>query len=157
MDAFVALTDNDEENILNSFFVSDMSVPTVVTRIDRKEHNATAKKLGLDCIMSPQKSVSGLILRYVRSIENSMGSNVERLYKVMDNKAEALEFNVLSDFKYCGIPLKDMKFKSNILISGILRDRKPIIPAGDDVILPGDKVVVLSTGHQFNDLSDIVR
>ena len=50
-----------------------------------------------------------------------------------------------------------MKFKSNILISGILRDRKPIIPAGDDVILPGDKVVVLSTGHQFNDLSDIVR
>ncbi len=159
MDAFVSLTDNDEENILNSFFVSSLDVPKIVTRVDRNELYSTAEKLGLDCLMSTQKSVSGLILRYVRSIENSMGSNVERLYKVMDNKAEVLEFNVLPEFKFCNIPLKELnpKFKPNILISGILRDRKPIIPAGDDVILPGDKVVVLAKDHQLNDLSDIIR
>lgn len=159
MDAFVSLTDNDEENILNSFFVSDLDVPKVVTRVDRPELYTTANKLGLDCLMSLQKSVSALILRYVRSIENSMGSNVERLYKVMDNKAEVLEFNVLPEFEYCNVMLKDLnpKFKPNILIAGILRDRKPIIPAGDDVILPGDRVVVLAKDHILNDLSDIIR
>ena len=159
MDAFISLTDNDEENILNSFFVSTLDVPKVVTRIDRDELYSTAEKLGLESLVSPLKSVSGIILRYVRSIENSMGSNVERLYKIMENKAEVLEFNVLPDFEYCHIQLKDLnpKLKSNILIAGILRDRKPIIPAGDDVILPGDKVVVLAKGHQFNDLSDIIR
>ena len=159
MDAFVSLTDNDEENILNSFFVSGLDVPKIVTRIDRNELYSTAKKLGLDCLMSVRKSVSGLVLRYVRSIENSMGSNVERLYKVMDNGAEVLEFNVLPEFKYCNIMLKDLnpKLKPNVLIAGILRDRKPIIPVGDDVILPGDKVVVLVKDHILNDLSDIIR
>lgn len=159
MDAFVTLTDNDEENILNSFFVSKLGVQKTVTRVDRNELYSTVEKLGLDCMVSTHKSVSGLVLRYVRAIENSMGSNVERLYKVMDNKAEALEFNVLPEFEYCHIQLKDLnpKFKPNILITGILRDRKPIIPAGDDVILPGDRVVVLAKGHQLNDLSDIIR
>lgn len=159
MDAFVSLTDNDEENILNSFFVSGLDVPKVVTRIDRNELYSTANKLGLDCLMSLQKSVSALVLRYVRSIENSMGSNVERLYKVMNNQAEVLEFNVLPEFEYCNVMLKDLnpKFKPNILIAGILRDRNPIIPAGDDVILPGDRVVVLAKDHILNDLSDIIR
>lgn len=159
MDSFVSLTENDEENILNSFFVSTLNVPKIVTRVERNELYSTAEKLGLDCLVSSRKSVSGLILRYVRAIENSMGSNVERLYKVMENKAEVLEFNVLPDFAYCRISLKDLnpKLKPNILISGIIRDRKPLIPAGNDFILPGDKVVVLSTGHQFNDLSDIIR
>jgi len=159
MDAFVSLTDSDEENILNSFFVSGLDIPKVVTKVDRNELYSTANRLGLDCIMSLKKSISGLVLRYVRSVENSMGSNVERLYKVMDNKAEVLEFNVLSEFEYCNIMLKDLnsKLKPNILISGILRDRKPIIPAGDDVILPGDKVVVLAKDHILNDLSDIIR
>ena len=97
------------------------------------------------------------MVRYARALRNSLGSNVETLYKIMDGKAEALEFNVGSDFRFSGISLKELTLKKNILIAGIIRDRKPIIPAGDDVILAGDKVIVIAANHRLNDLSDILK
>ena len=75
----------------------------------------------------------------------------------MDGKVEAAEFNVAYDFGYIDIPLKDLKIKKNMLISGIIRKRKVIIPSGDDVIKAGDKVVVIAANTVLNDLSDIMR
>lgn len=157
MDAFVALTGMDEENILISFFASSQNVPKVISKVNRGELAAMAEKLGLDCIVSPRKIIADVMLSYARALENSLGSKVETLYKLMDGKVEALEFNVQPDFKYINIPLKDMKLKPNILISGILRRRKAIIPTGDDSFCPGDKVIVISAGRPLNDLSDIMQ
>ena len=75
----------------------------------------------------------------------------------MGDRAEALEFNVKADPKLTGIPLKELRLKSNILIAGIIRDRKTVIPVGEDMILPGDRVIVLSAGQRLNDLSDILK
>ena len=155
-DAFVSLTGMDEENILISFFAKSLNVPTVISKVNRNELATMAEKLGLDCIISPKRIISDVLSRYARALENSLGSNVETLYKIMDGKAEALEFNVQSDFKYLNIPLKDMRLKPNILIAGILRSRKALIPSGDDMILPSDRVVVIAGGHRLNDLSDII-
>ncbi len=156
-DAFVSLTGMDEENILISFFACAQNVPKVIAKVNRNELANMAEKLGLDCIISPKRIMSDVLSRYARALENSLGSNVETLYKIMDGKAEALEFNVQSDFKYLNIPLKDMKLKQNILIAGILRSRKSLIPTGDDAIQPGDRVIVIAAGHRLNDLSDIAR
>ncbi|MBO5928944.1 MAG: Trk system potassium transporter TrkA, partial [Clostridia bacterium] len=54
------------------------------------------------------------------------------------------------------VPLKDLKLLPNLLIAGIIRDRKTIIPAGNDVILAGDRVVVVAANHRLQDLSDIL-
>ena len=116
-----------------------------------------ASKLGLDCVISPKEIVTDVIVQYARALENSLGSNVETLYNIMDGKAEVLEFNVRSDFKQIGIKLKDMKLKSGILIAGIIRERRPIIPTGDDVILNNDKVIILAADQRLNDLSDIIK
>ena len=113
--------------------------------------------MGLECIVSPQQTVSNVISRYVRALHNSVGSNVETLYKLMDGKTEVLEFKVSEDFKYTGISLRELSLKSNILIAGIIRNRKPIIPTGNDVILSGDRVIVLATGHFLSDLADIIQ
>lgn len=156
MDAFVALTGNDEENILLSFFANANNVPKVISMVNRSELSSMAEKLGLDSIISPQKMVSNVLTRYARALQNSLGSNVETLYKIMDGKAEALEFNVHNDFSHLGVPLKEMKLKPNILLAGIIRNRKTLIPSGDDVILAGDRVIVISTEHRLQDLSDIV-
>lgn len=156
-DAFIALTGTDEENILSSFFAVNQKVPTVIAKVNRTELASTAEKLGLDRIVSPKNTVSNVVSRYARALENSMGSNVETLYKLVDGKAEVLEFNVLNDFEFVNIPLKDMKLKSNVLIAGIIRKRKPIIPSGLDVILPGDKVIVVTSGRHLGDLSDIME
>lgn len=156
-DAFISLTGSDEVNVLSAFFATEQKVPTVIAKVNRPELAQTSAKLGLECIVSPQKCVSDIISRYARALHNSIGSNVETLYKLVDGKAEVLEFNVRPDFKYGDIPLREMKLKSNVLVAGIVRGRKPIIPSGNDVILPGDKVIVLAAGHTLCDLSDIVQ
>lgn len=155
-DAFITLTGMDEENILISCFAASQKVPTVITKVNRPELVQMAEKLGLDIIISPKRIVSGVVTRYARALQNSIGSSVESLYKLMDGKAEALEFSVREDFAFCNIPLKELTLKPNILLAGILRGRTALIPTGDDVILPNDRVVILaSAGEQLQDLSDI--
>ncbi len=157
MDAFVALTGIDEENILISFYAASKNVPKVISKVNRDELASIADGLGLECIVSPKNIISDIFVRYARALRNSMGSNVETLYKLMDGKAEALEFNVGSDFKKVQVPFKELQLKPNILIAGIIRNRKPIIPTGDDMILSGDKVIVLAAGQRLQDLSDIIK
>lgn len=156
IDAFVALTGIDEENILLSYYASSQEVPKVITKVNRDEFISLANRMGLDTIISPKRVISDLMRRYSRAMENTVGSNVERLYKIMEEHAEALKFNVSPEFKYIGVPLKDIKFKNNILIAGILRNRKSIIPTGDDVFMEGDKAIVISAGHKLLDLQDII-
>lgn len=155
-DAFVALTGMDEENILISFYAMSQNVPKVISKVNRDELTLMAEKLGLDCIVSPQRIIADVLVRYARALQNSVGSKVETLYNLMDGKAEALEFTVSAEFPAQNIPLKDMKLKPNILIGGIIRGRKPLIPTGNDVILAGDQVVVIARGHRLSDLSDII-
>ena len=85
-----------------------------------------------------------------------MGSNMETLYKLMDGRAEALEFRVESDFGHLNVPLKDLQFKPGVLIAGILRNRRAVIPSGTDVIQPDDRVIVMTAGHYIHDLKDIL-
>ena len=82
---------------------------------------------------------------------------METLYKLAGGQAEALEFTVHSDAAVCNVPLKELALKPNILIAGITRGRKSIIPSGNDEILAEDKVLILASGHRINNLSDILR
>lgn len=158
-DAFVSLTGMDEENILISFFAQSQNVPRVIAKVNRNELAAMAEKLGLDSIVSPKKAVSNVVTSYARALENSLGSNVETMYKLMDGSVEALEFNVQTDFKAQHIPLKEMKLKKDVLIAGIIRKRKAFVPTGNDEIVAGDKIVIIakSSDQKMNDLADILR
>lgn len=157
MDAFVSLTGLDEQNILISYFAASQDVPKVISKINRDEFSLMAEKLGLDCIVSPKNIISDVFVRYARALQNSLGSSVETLYKLMDGRAEAMEFIVDRDCNIVNIPLKELELKKNILIAGILRGRRALIPAGEDMILPGDNVVILAAGHRINSLSDIIK
>ncbi len=155
-DAFISLTGSDEENVLCSFFVAGNTHATVVTKVNKPELVSTAERLGLECIISHTQTVTDSISRYARALHNSMGCNVETLYKLMDGKAEILEFKVISEFGFSDVPLKELTLKKNVLIAGIIRGKKPIIPTGADSIKIGDRVVIIAAGQTINDLSDIV-
>lgn len=155
-DAFVTLTGMDEENILVAYYAKAQKVGQVIAKVNHDEMARMAEQMGLEIVISPKDVVLNVILRYVRALESSMGSSIENLYQLMDGKAEALEFVVREDAPFTGIPLKELRMKKNILIAGILRDRKAIIPAGDDEILPGDRVVVIAGQHRLNALSEIL-
>ena len=156
MDAFVSLTGIDEQNIMLSIFASMQNVPKVIAKISRDELLPMAEKLGVETIISPAQLSTNVIVRYARALENSKGSNVETLYKLMDGKAEAVEFNVKEGSVALGILLKDIKLKNNVLIAGITRGKKTIIPSGNDMILAGDKVIVISSDQRLHDFDDIL-
>ncbi len=156
-DAFVTLTGMDEENILLAFFAASHNVPKVISKVNKPELVSIATTLGIDSIVSPIKIVSDIHTRYARALENSIGSSVETLYKLAEGKAEALEFIVTQEFAYCSIPLKELAIKKNTLIGGIIRGRRNIIPNGDDVILPNDRVVIIAEGAKLANLADIIE
>ena len=148
----------DEENILISIFASNQNVPKVISKVNRDEMVKMAEKLGLDCIVSTKAITCDIILRYTRALNNSLGSSIETLYKIMDGKVETLEFKVDDDHRFIGVPIKELKIKRGILIAGITRaNKKTLIPSGDDVIMSGDRVIILSAEHRVSTLSDILR
>ena len=92
MDAFVTLSDRDEENLMTGLFAVRQGVPKVIVKNNRVAYAGIINSLGLDSVVSPKSITCANILRYVRGRVNSEGTKVERLYRLMDGKAEALEF-----------------------------------------------------------------
>lgn len=157
-DAFVTLTGMDEQNILISIYAMSQDVPKVIAKVNRDELSEMAEKLGLDCIVSPRKIISDVLVQYARALENSQGTSVETLYKLMDGRVEALEFRVRQSVEgLTDIPLKNLQRKTGILIAGIIRGRRTIVPGGEDCILSGDRVIVLAANQRLSDLADIVK
>ena len=155
--AFVTLTNLDEENILLSLFAKTMTKGKLVTKINRIDFNSVVKHLDLDTIIYPKNITSDMIVRYVRAMENTIGSNVETLYSVIKGKVEAAEFIVKEDSPVTGKPLMELKLKKNILVAAILRGKTVIIPRGQDVIQTGDAVVVVSNPAELHDITDILQ
>ena len=158
IDAFVTRPGMDEENILMSIFASNQNVPKVISKVNRDEMVKMAEHLGLDCLVSTKSITSDIILRYTRALQNTLGSSIETLYKIMDGKVEILEFRVDTAPKFIGVPIKELKIKRGILIAGITRaNKKTLIPSGDDIIMSGDRILILSAEHRITTLSDILR
>ena len=155
-DAFVALTGLDEENIILSMYAASQGVGKVVTKVNRSSLVELVGSVGLDSIISPKDITASQIVRYVRAMQNSLGSNVETLYKIVGGAAEALEFRARENFDIIGIPLKDLTLRPNLLVACISRGRETIIPGGEDSIQIGDRVIVVTTNPQLNDLHDIL-
>ena len=155
-DALVALTGKDEENILISFYAISRNVPKVIANVNRSELSTLAEKLGLECIVTPQKTVADILVRYARSLQISTGSEIEQFYSLMNGKAEGLEFTILESFPFCNVPIKQLLFKPGVLIAGILRKDKKIIPGGDDTIQIGDKVILIANNRSVYSLTEVI-
>ena len=155
-DAFVALTGKDEDNILISFYALSHQVPKVISKVSHNQMLSLAEKLGLDCVVSPQKIVADVLTRYVRALNNNAESPLLTVYGLMGGSAEALEFDVVSS-EVVGVPIKELHLKHGCIIAGIIRGKDSIIPGGDDVINVGDKVIVIAKDEHISDLADILR
>lgn len=155
MDAFVALTNIDEENMIVSMFANKMRVKKTITQIKNDSLYAMLDELAIKNNVSPTNIVANRILSYIRALDNSRGSNVLTLYRLVNNQVEALEFAVKKQSKLLCKPLKDLTLKSECLIACIIRGEQVIIPNGSSTIELGDNVVVVTTHKNFDDLSDI--
>ncbi len=156
-DAFLALSDADEENAIVSMFAKSVGVPKVVTLINQMQFIDFFKSAGIDSVVSPKSSTAGYILRYVRSKMNASGDEeIESIHKIMDEKAEAIEIVIKDEIEgLTGIPLKKLKPRRGVLIICIANKDQIIIPSGDDVISKGDTVVLVASDVKINSIKDI--
>ncbi len=155
VDAVVTLTGIDEENILLSLLAKNNGVEKVVTKVNRPSLIQLTDTLSLDSIISPKTITVNQILQYVRAKQNSVGNNVITLYRMVNDRLEAMEFIVREKKNYVDVPLKKLNLKSGILIASIIRGSELIIPKGDDCLQVNDSVVVVTTNRGLNDLSNI--
>ncbi|MGI6754940.1 MAG: Trk system potassium transporter TrkA [Atopobiaceae bacterium] len=156
MDSMLASTSIDEENIILSLYAKDIIRYKVITKLSHMEVDSVVKKLNLDAIVSPRSITSETIVRFVRATRNGMGSNVEVMYKMLDGRAEALEFTIHENSAVTGVKLQEMQLKKNVLIGAIYRHGKLIVPTGSDKLAKGDAVIVITTNIGFQDISDIL-
>lgn len=157
VDGFASLTETDEENILLSLFVGRHSKAKLVTKVSRDSFDEILGSLGVGSVISPKTITSEMIMSHVRALNNSQGSNVQTLYKIVGGKVEALEFYARTESEVTGIPLSDLDTKDNLLICCISRNGKTIIPNGMTSIEKDDTVIVVTTQTGLNDLTDIIK
>lgn len=155
--AFIPLTGIDEENIMLTLHAKQVSNAKLITKINRSTFKNVISKLDLGSVIYPRYITSEAIIAYVRAKKNSTNSNIETLYHMFDNRAEAIEFRVDEPSSVTGIPLKDLMLKNDLLVSFIYRNGKVQIPSGLDTIEVGDSVMIVTTHTGLDNIQDIIR
>ena len=156
-DSFVSLTNIDEENVLLSLYAKSQTKGKVVTKINRIEYGNVIGELQLGTTIYPKNITAEYIVRFVRALQNSYGSNIETMHFILDGKAEALEFHVRENSPISNKMIMDLQLKDNIIIACINRGGQVIVPHGQDVILTDDRVIVVTLKEGFKDISDILK
>ncbi len=155
VDSVVTLTGIDEENMIVSMYAKSRKVDKVITKVDRLSFADIMENTGVYSIVAPKNITANMILRYVRALNSAKDTEIRTLYRIVNNKAEALEFVVNKESKLTSVPLSDIKIKDNTLIAAILRKNKMIKPDGSSTLEVGDSVVVVTTRH-LTSLGDIL-
>lgn len=155
-DACVTLTGMDEENVVVSLYAMQQGVEKVVAKVDRSSVLGMVKELGLDTAVSPRLVIADHIVRFVRAHQSDNANGIATLYRLHDN-VEAIEFTVADTFSGINVPIKNLKIKRGILIGGIVRDGKFILPSGDTKFKKGDRVIVVTALKQITALTQIFK
>lgn len=156
-ESFVALTNMDEENVFLSLFAKSISSAKLVAKVNRLAFDDVIDSLDIGSIIYPKYITADYILQYVRAMQNSIGSNVETLYHILDNRAEALEFIIRDHSPVTGKTLSELNLKKNLLVGCLNRNGQVRIPRGQDTIQVGDTVVIVTTNKGLRDISDILE
>ncbi len=154
-DAIVALTDNDEENIVVSLFAKSLNPGKILTKMSGTLLLPILEEQGFSTIV-PKKIISDIIIRVVRAKLNVKSSKMNALRRLFDTEVESIIFEIGEESRAVNIPLKDMKVVPDLLIASILRDHELIYPGGNDVIKPGDKVMIITLKREMEDFDDII-
>lgn len=154
-DAVVTLTGLDEMNMIISLYAQKCGVYQTITKVGHMENSSIQDSLSLGSVVCPKELCCNDIVRYVRAMQNKTGAALT-VHAIADGQAEALEFVVDESFSRCGIPLKELKTKKNVLIVSIARKNQTELPNGDSMLEVGDTVIVVASGDavicQFEDI-----
>lgn len=159
-DAVVALTGIDEENILISLLAKKRGIDKIIAKVNRTQLLKITGILDVDTTVTPKKSASFFVSRLLRSKENSRGESISNLFRLSDDRVEAIDFTVIEKSRVTGKKLKDLNVKANTLIVGISRQNlggKIEVANGESTIELGDRVMVVTKNKDFKEIDDILE
>ena len=156
-DSFVALTNMDEENLMLALLARKYSNAKLIAKVNRIHFEEVVDELDIDSVIYPKNLAADHIVRYTRAMQNSLGSNVETLYKILDGQAEALEFVIREDSSVTNQRLRDLPLKDHLLVCYISRYGKLKMARGQDMLKVGDSVIIVTTHKGLHDITDILK
>ena len=137
-DAFVAVTNSSETNILACVAAKSLGVPRTIAEVENIEYIRLAESMGVDAVINKKLITAGRIFKFTLS-------NKVRFIKYMSGtNAEVLEYIVAPDTKITKAPLKDMGFPRNAIVGGVIRGNDSFIAVGDTQIQAYDRVAVFA-------------
>lgn len=156
-DVIITNTAIDEENIMLSLYAKSCTKAKLITKIHRISYDEIMDTLDVGSTIYPKYITAETIIKYVRAMKNSLGSEIETLYRMKENRVEALEFWLREDSPIIGIPLQNLRLKSNVLIACISRRGQVMIPNGQSVLNVGDTIVIITTRTGLHGIDDMLR
>ncbi len=155
MDAIVSLTGIDEENMIISMYAKMRGVGKIITKINRESFGDLMEKTGVYSILTPKNITADIIIRYARAMKSAQDTEMQTLYRIVNNKAEAMEFIVTKKSPLTEKKLSEIRLKKNTLIGAIARGNSMFLPDGDSRVEIGDTVIVVTT-ERISTLADIL-
>lgn len=155
-EAFVSVTGFDEQNLILNMMAEKMSKARLIAKVDRLNPDILLGNLPIGSVINAQKTTADIVSRFVRALEHSKDSNMERLYTIANGKAVACEFVILKDEAFTNIPLSKLEFKKNVVVGAIIRERSVIFPGGSDYFLENDHVIIITTDKKIRAFSDLL-
>ena len=138
MDAFIGLTGYDEQNLLMALMAKQAGVSRVVAKISRENYIKIIDKLDIDAAFNPVYITASNILKYIR------GGKVISVSLLLGGDGEVTEIIVGENLSFTGKPLAELNLPKGIIIGAIVRNGDVIIPKGNSIIYPGDRIIVFS-------------
>ena len=150
MDVVVTLTSDEETNILASLLTKRMGAKKTITQINRFSYFPLMTTIGLEQVVSPRLSAINTILQHIRK------GKVLSAISIKGEQAEVIEAVALETSDIVGKPLKQIAFPKGVLVTGIIRDETVIIPSGDSVVAPDDRIIVFAMRQAIAKLEKIL-
>ncbi len=156
-DSCISITGIDEVNMFISIYAKKIGIKKIITKLNKLSFVDILGENSFQSIITPKKIIADNIVKVVRSIASKKKNLIENLYRLENNKVEAVELLINSKSKVSNIPLKDLKIKKNLIIAYIIRNNVAIFPKGTDVIKEGDRVIIITAESFFDDINHIIE
>ena len=157
VDAFISSTNVDEENVMLSLYARTNSNIKVITKVNHISFDSVMNKLDVGSVIYPKHITANNIITYIRGLSDAKSSNITALYRILDNKAEAMTFKIVKESKLTSKKLIDLNIIDNLLVCAIIRDDVVTIPSGQDQIQVGDIVLIATTNKGIETIEEIVK
>ena len=145
----VAVTNDDETNIMSSLLAKRMGGGRAITLINRETYMPLTPSLGIDVVVSPQSITVSSILRHVRR------GRIHSAHTIRDGFGEIIEAEAMETTSLVGIPLKETEIPEHVLVGAIVRANEVIFPRGETIIQANDRVILFAAAEAVKDVEKI--